>query len=74
MIAVGARVIRKRDGATGQIVSRDLAVPSTARPGVFGTTIVAVRLDDASLNRQAGGDQVGDLGWLKSYFAIEVRA
>lgn len=65
---IGTKVIRKRDGATGTIVSRSLSISSIAHPGIYGKTIVSVRLDNADWNGQAGGDQVGDLGWLKSYF------
>jgi hypothetical protein len=64
---VGTRVARKRDGATGKVVKQALAVSPFSRPGVYGTTVVTVRLDDDALNARAGGDQVGDLGWLKSY-------
>jgi hypothetical protein len=65
---IGMKVIRKRDGATGIVTERSLCVPTVAHPGIYGKTIISVRLDDANLNRQAGGDQVGDLGWLKSNF------
>ncbi len=67
---IGTKVVRKQDGATGVIIERSLCVPSVAHPGIYGKTIVSVRLDNADWNRQAGGDQVGDLGWLKSNFKV----
>ena len=71
--SIGTKVIRKRDGATGMIVNRTLCVPSVAHPGIYGKTIVSIRLDNADWNSQAGGDQVGDLSWLKSNFMVEVQ-
>jgi hypothetical protein len=68
--AIGTKVIRKRDGATGEIVYRELAVPSIAHPGVYGKITVSIRLDDDCLWKAAGGDMVGDLGWLKSLFKV----
>ena len=68
---VGTKVERKRDRAMGAIIKRELCVPSVSHPGIYGKTIVTVRLDNADWNRQAGGDQVGDLGWLKSNFKIQ---
>lgn len=71
--SIGTRVVRKRDEATGVIISRVISVPSVVHTGVYGKMIFSVRLDNADWNRQAGGDQVGDLGWLKSYFRLEAR-
>ena len=67
---IGERVARKRDGATGVIVGRTLVVPSVAHPGIYGKTVVSVRLDDTELAAKVGGDMDGDLGWLRSYFAV----
>ncbi len=70
MVDIGQRVERKRDGAAGVIVARSLAVPSVAHPGIYGKTVVSIRLDDQTLRANAGGDMVGDLSWLKSNFRI----
>jgi hypothetical protein len=70
---IGTRVVRKRDSATGVITSRVLSVSPVSRPGVFGQTVVGVTLDDAALRAAAGGEMVGELGWLKSNFWLEKR-
>lgn len=67
---VGARVERKRDGAAGTIVKRYLAVSSFSRPGIYGSELVAIRLDDLELNAAAGGDQHGPVSWARSNFRI----
>jgi hypothetical protein len=69
-VDVGTRVTRKRDGATGTISSRALAVPSVAHPGVYGKTILGILLDDAALRQAAGGEMVGDLNWFTSNFRV----
>ena len=66
---VGMVVRRKRDNARGVVVSQETSVPSVAHPGVYGKTIVSIRLDDPELRQSAGGDMTGDLSWLKSNFA-----
>lgn len=70
---IGMRVQRKRDGAVGSIVGWKLAVPSVAHPGVYGKTIVTIRLDDAALRAAAGGDMTGDLSWARSNFKVIQR-
>ena len=65
---VGLALVRKSDNARGTIVARALAVSSFSRPGVYGKVVVTVRLDDAGKRASAGGDMVGDLGWLRSHF------
>jgi hypothetical protein len=67
-VDVGTLVVRKRDGATGRVVDRRLAVPSVAHPGIYGKTLLSVRLDDTDLRKAAGGDMVGDLSWFASNF------
>jgi hypothetical protein len=64
----GKRVTRRRDGAAGVVVETFLSVPSTSRPGVWGTTCVIVRLDDLTLRQAAGGDMTGDASWFRSNF------
>lgn len=65
-VDVGCQVQRKRDGATGVVVGRALAVPSVAMPGIYGKTVLTIRLDDPALRQAAGGDQTGDLSWFVS--------
>ncbi len=67
---VGVRVTRKRDGAPGVVVERYLTVPSVAHPGIYGKTVLSIRLDDAELARMAGGDMAGDLSWFASNFRV----
>lgn len=72
-IQVGMYVTRKRDGATGRITARVLATSPFSRPGVYGTTVYDVRLDDEALRIAAGGTMTGDTGWLRSNFKIGSR-
>lgn len=72
-VDVGTRVTRKRDGATGVVVDRRLAVPSVAHPGIYGKTVLGIRLDDVALAKAAGGDMVGDLSWFTSNFRVDPR-
>jgi hypothetical protein len=58
---VGRYVRRKRDGAVGEVVE----VRTSGR-----STLVTVRLDSATLHEQAGGEMVGGLSWLRSYFTL----
>ena len=69
-VDVGTRVERKRDGATGVVVSRFLATSPIARPGIYGTTCLSIRLDDPDLALKAGGDMTGDLSWFRSNFKV----
>ena len=70
-VDVGVRVTRKRDGAPGVVVNRSLCVPSVAHPGIYGKTVLSIRLDDAALAAAAGGDMVGDLSWFTSCFRVQ---
>jgi hypothetical protein len=72
-VDVGTRVERKRDKAQGAIVDRSLVVPSVAHPGIYGKTVLSIRLDDPQLRHNAGGDMVGDLSWFTSNFRVVTR-
>jgi hypothetical protein len=70
-VDVGTRFERKRDGATGTVVDRFASVPSVAHPGIYGKTLLALRLDDETLRAAAGGDMTGDLSWFASLFRVK---
>jgi hypothetical protein len=69
-MTVGTLVVRKRDGAVGIIVKRELVVPLVAHPGHWGKTVVSIRLADDALRAAAGGDMAGDLSWARSNFKV----
>lgn len=66
----GRYVTRKRDSAIGEVIEVSLSAPSTPHPGVWGKTIIVIRLQDQTLREAAGGDMTGDLGWFRSNFKV----
>jgi hypothetical protein len=68
-VDVGTRCQRKCDGAAGVIVNRTQAATSRPLPGVYGKTLLSVRLDDETL--RAAGDMTGDLSWFTSNFTYQ---
>jgi hypothetical protein len=65
-LRVDLPVVRLRDGATGRVVRVETS--SWRRPVPGFKALYVVRLDDAALAARAGGDMVGDAGWVRTYF------
>lgn len=66
----GRHVARKRDGAIGEVIAVDLAVPSRAHPGVWGKTVITIHYQDQLVQDAVGGDATGDLSWFRSHFKV----